>query len=335
MPKIQRVDFKAVKAAITMEQLLEHYGLISKFKRGRDSLSGPCPIHKGTNPTQFRVSISKNVWNCFSECHHGGNPLDFIAKMEDISIHAAALKAIEWFGLDPEGMAANTDDSEAQPLREAYKRPEPARLPEPEPTKPNPPLKFRLDKLERDHPYLLERGLSEETVLDFGLGYCTRGVMQGHIAIPIHNVKGEVVAYAGRWPGEPSEEVPKYKLPKGFSKSMEVFNLDRASKEPPEKPLVIVEGFFDCMILWQLGVKKVVALMGNTLSPAQEELLRQHTVSNSQIIVLFDENEAGRIGREDVAARLSRFAFVKTHVFEQEDMEPEHLTAEQVASIFQ
>jgi DNA primase len=331
MPKIQRVDFRAIKAAITMEQLLEHYGLINKFKRGKDSLSGPCPIHKGTNPTQFRVSISKNLWNCFSECHHGGNPLDFIAKMEDISIHAAALKAIEWFGLDPEGMAANPAEPEAQPLREAYKRPESARQSEPEPAKPNPPLKFRLDKLERDHPYLAERGLTPETVVDFGIGFCTKGVMQGHIAIPIHNVKGEVVAYAGRWPGEPPEDTQKYKLPKGFAKSQEVYNLDRAIKEPVEKPLVIVEGFFDCIKLWQLGVKKVVALMGSTLCPSQEELIRQHTNSESQIIVMFDENEAGRIGREDAAARLSTFAFVKTHVFEQEDMEPEHLTAEQVA----
>jgi len=334
MPKIQRVDFRAVKAAITMEQLLEHYGLINKFKRGNDSLSGPCPIHKGTNPTQFRVSISKNVWNCFSECHHGGNVLDFIAKMEDVSIHAAALKAIEWFGLDPEGMAANSDEPEAQPLREAYKRPEPARQPEPEKAKPNSPLKFRLDKLEREHPYLVERGLTPETVMDFGLGFCTKGVMQGHIAIPIHNVKGEVVAYAGRWPGEPPEDTQKYKLPKGFAKSQEVFNLDRAIKDPPEKPLVIVEGFFDCIKLWQLGVRKVVALMGSTLCPAQEDLLRQHIQPNSQIILMFDENEAGRMGREEAAARLSRFAFVKTHVFDLEDMEPEHLTAEQVAILF-
>jgi DNA primase len=59
MPKSSFVDFKAVKAAITMEAVLEHYGILDKFKRGSDSLSGPCPIHKGSNPTQFRISISK------------------------------------------------------------------------------------------------------------------------------------------------------------------------------------------------------------------------------------------------------------------------------------
>ena len=106
MPKSQFVDFKAVKAAITMEQVLGHYGLMDKFKRGTDSLNGPCPIHKGSNPTQFRVSVSKNIWNCFSECKHGGNVLDFISEMEDVSVHAAALKAIEWFNLDADAVAA-------------------------------------------------------------------------------------------------------------------------------------------------------------------------------------------------------------------------------------
>src|ERR1022692_4163102 len=85
MPKSKYVDFKAVKAAITMEQVLEHYGLLHQFKRSGDRLSGPCPIHKGSNPTQFSVSIEKNVWNCFSECKHGGNVLDFISRMENVS----------------------------------------------------------------------------------------------------------------------------------------------------------------------------------------------------------------------------------------------------------
>ena len=59
MPKSSFVDFKAVKAAITMEKVLEHYGLLDRFKKSGDSMNGPCPIHKGSNPTQFRVSISK------------------------------------------------------------------------------------------------------------------------------------------------------------------------------------------------------------------------------------------------------------------------------------
>ncbi len=341
MAKTAFVDFKAVKAAITMEQVLQHYGLLEKFKRGTDSLNGPCPIHKGSNPTQFRVSLSKNIWNCFSECKHGGNVLDFIAEMEKVSIHAAALKAIEWFNLDPEAMAASNGKDESTETRAPSPAPKatatPASLPKPAPTPaqessaPNTPLKFRLDKLERSHPYLLEqRGLTPETIVDFGIGFCSKGMMADRIAIPIHNVKGEVVAYAGRFVGEPGEDTPKYKLPPGFRKSQELFNIDRAIKQPAEMSLVIVEGFFDAMKLHQHGCRKVVALMGSTLSAAQEELIRQHTNSKSHVIVMLDENEAGKAGREDIACRLSKFCFVRVHQFDQPDMEPEHLTAEQV-----
>jgi DNA primase len=336
MPKNQFVDFKAVKAAITMEQVLRHYGLLDRFKRSGDSLSGPCPIHKGTNPTQFRVSVSKNIWNCFSECQHGGNVLDFIARMEDVSIHAAALKAIEWFALDPDTISA-TSGSEAEPgdapprnRGDSRQRPD-SKPSAPESAKPNQPLKFRLDKLDRSHPYLTERGLTPETIETFGVGHCSKGTMAERIAIPIFDLEGKVVAYAGRWPGDPPEGTPKYKLPQGFRKALELFNIDRAIKEPSDKPLVIVEGFFDAMKLHQHGCRKVVALMGSTMSIAQEQTIRKHTDRHSHIIVMLDEDEAGRFGREDIAVHLSRFAFVRVHVFGEKDKQPEHLTAEELA----
>jgi len=335
MPKSKFVDFKAVKAAITMEQVLEHYGLLDKFKRSGDSLNGPCPIHKGNNPTQFRVSTAKNVWNCFSECKHGGNVLDFIAEMDDVSILVAANKAIEWFRLNPEEMSASSEQ-EAGETGEAPKasdavRPKPAARSAPvqENGAPNKPLQFRLDKLERQHPYLIkDRGLTLETIVDFGVGYCDKGMMADRIAIPINNVEGKVVAYAGRFPGEVSEENPKYKLPPGFKKSLEVYNLDRAIKE--SGPLVIVEGFFGCMKLHQFGCRKVVALMGSTMSATQEELIRKHTDRNSQVIVMLDEDEAGRAGSEDIAVRLSKFVFVTIHAFDKDGQQPENMSAEEV-----
>jgi len=318
-------------------------------------LSGPLRLRldgqwldlgKGSNPTQFRVSTSKNIWNCFNDCEHGGNTLDFIVKMEKCSIHAAALKAIEWFNLDPEAMAASDDKTEAAEPKTSTPttKPAPRRAANEESSGdggrpqglPNPPLKFRLDKLERSHPYLTEqRKLTPETIIDFGIGYCAKGMMADRIAIPIHNVKGEVVAYAGRFIGATQEGAPKYKLPPGFRKSQELFNIDRAIKEPADQPLIIVEGFFDAMKLHQHGCRKVVALMGSTLSTAQEELIRQHTNSRSHVIVMLDENDAGKAGREDITCRLSKFCFVRVHQFSQPDMEPEHLTAEEVQQLME
>ncbi len=123
MPKKPFVDFRDIRSRITIEQVLEHYAVLHTFKRTGDRLSGPCPIHKGNNPTQFRVETEKNIWHCFSECKQGGNVLDFIAKMEDVSIHDAALKACELFGIPLEevktasGKAAEpeADDPASEP----------------------------------------------------------------------------------------------------------------------------------------------------------------------------------------------------------------------------
>ena len=156
--------------------------------------------------------------------------------------------------------------------------------------------------------------------------------MAGRIAIPIHDADGQVVAYAGRQVGEPPEGTPKYKLPPGFRKSQELFHLDRAKQE--SGPLIVVEGFFGAMQLHQLGHRKVVALMGSSLSPAQEDLIRRHTDQHSQILVMLDEDDAGRSARDEIAARLAKFAFVRIHVFGVEGMQPEHLTAEQLAEVF-
>ena len=105
----QSALIEAIKAAITMEQVLQHYGLLDRFTKSRNGLIGPCPIHKGINPKQFHICISKNTWNCFGECKHGGNVLDFIAILENIRIHAAAVKAIEWFKLDSDVVSAESD----------------------------------------------------------------------------------------------------------------------------------------------------------------------------------------------------------------------------------
>ncbi len=340
MPKSSFVDFKAVKAAVTMEQVLAHYGLTDKFKRSGDSLSGPCPIHGGNNPTQFRISISKNIWNCFSECKRGGNVLDFIAKMEDVTIHAAALKAIEWFRIDVDaahGSSSEEEDEEAEaPRKSGSSKDKPASKKlgaDTDKITPNKPLKFRLDKLDTEHPYLRERDLTPETIKVFGIGFCEKGMLADRIAIPISNPEGAVVAYAGRFPGEPAENTAKYKLPQGFRKSLELFNIERAIKEPEDKPLVIVEGFFGCMSVHQHGHRKVVGLMGSTMSAVQEELIRKHVSPQSQVILALDEDEAGQAGREDIANRLVRYCFVRIQAFKKPGTQPEDLNAEEVQKL--
>ena len=202
-----------------MEQVLEHYGILDKFKPGADSLNGPCPIHKGSNPTQFRVSLSKNIWNCFSECKHGGNVLDFITEMEDVSIHAAAFKAIEWFNLDPEAMAA-------RPIDEDPEKPATPQAPKQRHTEtsaPHQPVRESARPMCRSNSGWTSWSaapVSQRARTDAGnhRGFRHRILRQRHDGRPHRHPdpqrqrRGRGVC--GTVPGEPAEDTPKYKLPR-------------------------------------------------------------------------------------------------------------------------
>src|SRR5882724_1677433 len=202
----------------------------------------------------------------------------------------------------------------------------------PETTTVNPPLKFVLKSLDAAHPYLTERGFTAETIAHFGVGFCTgKGIMAGRVAIPIHNEQGELVAYAGRWPGDPPEGEGKYKLPTGFHKSSVVYNLHRAKDHAKDQGLIVVEGFFDCMRLHQAGIPNVVALMGSSLSVEQEALLVAAVGPQGKVALMFDEDEAGWKGREDALSRLSSRVHVKVVGLGEEGTQPDGVSAETLA----
>lgn len=90
------VDFRIVKAAVTMQMVLDHYGVT--LKKSGHELRGKCPIHRGSNTKHFTVNVSKNVFKCFfAQCDAHGNVLDFVAAMECCSVREAAVRLAEWF----------------------------------------------------------------------------------------------------------------------------------------------------------------------------------------------------------------------------------------------
>src|SRR5256885_14429392 len=147
------VDYKELKQRVKMQDVLGHYGLADKLKRKGENLVGPCPIHKGTNATQFHVSLVKNNFNCFGDCHGGGNVIDFVAKMEGVDIRAAALKLQEWFGEEEQKNGTQPSGTKAAKEMPVYSRPQELAKEKTEETK-NPPLSFALKHLDSDHPYL-------------------------------------------------------------------------------------------------------------------------------------------------------------------------------------
>jgi hypothetical protein len=92
------VDFKVVKKAVTMQMVLDRYGITNLNLMG-DELRGPCPIHKGSAKSKnFSVNVHKNAFQCFSkDCKARGNVLDFVAAMEHCEVRDAAIKLKDWF----------------------------------------------------------------------------------------------------------------------------------------------------------------------------------------------------------------------------------------------
>jgi Toprim-like len=96
---------------------------------------------------------------------------------------------------------------------------------------------------------------------------------------------------------------PQYMFPFGFHKSLELYNLHRMiGRENTRRRVVVVEGFFDCLKVSAAGFP-CVALMGRSMSEAQEEFLVRHF---NVACILLDGDEAGQQGAADCLARLGR-----------------------------
>lgn len=330
MPKSKSgfIDFKLLKQRVQIMDILDHYGLRETLHPSGKTLVGSCPICGGESD-RFRVSPEKNVWNCFGKECKGGNALDFVAKKEAVPLREAAQRIVEWLKLD----------LDSEPIAKVIPSIPTGTEATPQPIDPvehagvNKPLKFELQHLDSSHSYLKERGLSKETVETFGLGYCDRGIMRGRVVVPLHNREGKVVAYLGRWPGDPPEGESRYKLPKGFSRTLELFNVHRA-QEHREHPLIIVEGAFSAMKIHQAGFSRVVALLGSSLSETQEDVVLEMLREEDRILLSLDADEAGEKAQQQILRRLSRHAFVRTVDYPERHLAPDTMTTEAIAELF-
>ena len=278
------VDFKAIKDAVSMEQVLAHYG-INWLRKNGDELRGKCPIHPNAEGERsFHVNLAKNLFHCFSCDAKGSGVLELVAALEKVSIREAALKLQSIFMV---GQGSGEQRSAARPRQDS----KPAeKVKEPEVI--NPPLTFQL-KVDPNHGYGLSRGLPKEILEEFGAGMCvSKGTFAGRFVIPLHDEKGSLVGYAGR---SIDGKEPKYLFPAsahGFHKKYLVFNLHRVAKKPDFRgPVVVVEGFFDCMKVHEAGLA-CVGILGSALSAEQEDLLCKYFPRG--VVVCFDGDSAGR-----------------------------------------
>lgn len=339
MSKAYRIDFKKVRAAVGIEEVLGRYEIALR-RRAPDELVGPCPIHRGSNAAQFTVNTRKNVFHCFAAgCGASGNVLDLVARLEGRPIVDAAKLLMEWFPERFEPRAAGAPRPPRPTTGKGKKTVRPEPEPAPEETEaasptttdgPPPPLGWVLKSVDPSHPALKARGLTPATVVAFRVGYCSKGMMKGRIAIPIHNEGGELVGYAGRAVDcDPPE--PRYLLPKGFPKAWALYNAHRALPEAKERGfLIVVEGYFGAMHVHQAGFPNVVALMGASLSEHQAKLIAG---AAGRAVVLLDGDREGRKAAGEVAARLAPRLWTRiVHLPEERD-QPDKLLPGELAAL--
>jgi DNA primase len=171
------VDFKLIKQQVSMEAALGHYNI--RLRRvNQHSLRGLCPLptHSSEKSAEsFGVHTGKNIWACqSSSCaaaragKKGGNVLDFVSVMENISIRDAALRLHEWFGASSSS-AGSTPEKKVEVERStgaekklvAEKKEGSGEHVE------NKPLTFTLKDVDSKHQYLRSRGIKEETAQHF------------------------------------------------------------------------------------------------------------------------------------------------------------------------
>lgn len=285
------VDFRELRQSLSIERVLTGYRVPLK-RVGGHQLRGPCPLptHGSERSRKsFSVDTAKNVWACHSasccearEGRVGGNVLDLVACLEGCSLRQAALR------LQEEWRGAGRAVGEPQRASKGSSTSRDADRPH--------PLSFSLRL--GWHPYLEERAVDPATAAWFGVGYYAGGGwLRNRMVIPIHDAEGQLVAYAGR---SLDDGEPRYLFPPGFPKSQVVFNLHRAVWESARWALV-VEGFFDCLQVHQAGYRNVVALLGVSLSEAQEKLLLERF---ARLVLMLDGDEAGQRASRQLAARL-------------------------------
>jgi DNA primase len=302
-----RIDFKTIKRIARFQRVLAYYGIEISGGRGAQR-KALCPFHRDTRPS-LNVNLDMKVFNCFA-CGDGGDIIKFVAKQE--------------YPTDPEGHLVEAAEKLAEICgirrREASMRTADRGKPQNgELAVPSAPLSFQL-KADPTHPYLTERGLSPDIVETFGLGYCMseQSIMRQRIVIPIHNECGELIAYAGRWPGNSGwpEGRDKYMLPLKFQKMRVLFNLNRViegmleGKWPDhERHVIVVEGFFGVFAIHPLA--PCVALMGSVLSDAHMWLLHS---ANVKFVTLLLDGPSKRETVEKPAVLDQRAAAVAYHL---------------------
>lgn len=302
-----------IKEAARIEEIVGDF--VTLTKKGAN-LMACCPLHGEKTPS-FSVSPARGIFKCFG-CGKGGDAVMFLKENSKMDYPEALRYIAKKYGIaiieedtgviDVEGDKKRQIRATALVLQAHFSMIQ---------GETSPGLKYWKD-----------RGFTDGTLEDFGVGYCD-GQKPPHVpdadlsevgaindkgnliqykrsTIPLHDGKGNVIAWAGRTIGTEAEPKAKYiNSPNTliYNKSSHLFNLHRADRFiRAAQEVWIVEGYADVMAAWQSGLYNVVGLCGTALTDAHVNQLRKFNGDTPLRIVLALDNEIIKTG-DDEAGR--------------------------------
>lgn len=285
-----------------------------KLQRKGSSYFGLCPFHNEKTPS-FSVTPSKQMYYCFG-CGAGGNVFTFVMDYENYSFKEALEQLADRAGVRLPKMEYSRE-VKAQADRKAVLL---------EINKAAAQYfyyQLRRENGKRAYEYLLERGLNDETIKKFGLGYSDkysndlyrylksknysddllkdsglfnvdekRGMYDkfwNRVIFPIMDVNNRVIGFGGRVMGDGK---PKYlNSPETaiFDKSRNLYGLNIA-RTSRKKYLIVCEGYMDVIAMHQAGFTNAVASLGTAFTSGHASLLKRYT---QEVLLLYDSDEAG------------------------------------------
>lgn len=283
-----------------------------KLKKNGSSYVGLCPFHNEKSPS-FSVSPSRQLYHCFG-CGVGGNVITFVMEYENYTF----LEAVRLLA-DRAGISLPEMDYSAQERRDRDLKSKLLEVNKLAATFYYHQLKTEQGSLGLN--YLKKRGLSDETLHRFGLGYAgqsgnalysylknkgyddavlketglftyERGVHDkfwNRVMFPIMDINHKVIGFGGRVMGDAKPKYLNSPETKLFDKSRNLYglNIARTSRQPN---LIICEGYMDVISMHQAGFVQAVASLGTALTPGQARLMKRYT---DNVLITYDSDEAG------------------------------------------
>ncbi|MDF2524451.1 MAG: primase, partial [Clostridiales bacterium] len=285
-----------------------------KLDRKGKYLFGLCPFHKEKSPS-FSVTPSMQIFHCYG-CGKGGNVFSFIMQSENLQFIEAVKFLADRAKIQlPEG-EGDEEKEKARIKQEILNiNIEAARFYR---------QQLLLSQNEKANNYLNARGINQQTVKKFGLGFSTEewdalykhlsskgfnddllfnsGLVlkkknggyydrfRARIMFPIFDIRGNVIGFGGR---VLDSSVPKYlNSPETlvYNKGKNLYGMNFA-KSSSEKQVIIVEGYMDVISLHQRGIINTVASLGTALTESQGRLLKKYA---EEIIISYDADTAGQ-----------------------------------------